>query len=152
MTITATDKVGNTFPKRVKLKLSDNGTIVSLGGPLQWYLSDIVSAEPPNDNKFLIDIGGRHHMGYPVWVSRKELIAIIHKLKDPNIPYNPDLTSLIETTARELDELAENKAQKLTVASEIDEDLLEEYKDMYYNTYVQTLIEHLEATMSQADI
>jgi len=83
MTITATDETGNTFEKRLKLKLSDSGTIVSLGGPLQWYLHDIVSAEPPNDNKFFIDLGGRHHKNFPTWVSYSELTQAVSKTQEP---------------------------------------------------------------------
>ena len=81
MTIIATDEKGNTFEKRVKLRLNKQRTIFSLGFPYEWEL-EMLRGNPPTNDKFYIDACGRNHKNSPVTVSYKEAMEIADKLQE----------------------------------------------------------------------
>jgi hypothetical protein len=83
MKIIARDELGHEFAKTVEIIDNENGTIVSLGFPCQWYFKDIKHEPRDGSDKMYIDAGGRNHRGSPVYVSHSELMSIVKKLTCP---------------------------------------------------------------------
>ncbi len=84
--ILAEDDKGNTFPKTIKLLNSaDQGPVVSLGFPCQWYLADIQKPPIDGSDKIYIDAIGRNHKGSPVWVSHEKLLNIVNVMEEENM-------------------------------------------------------------------
>ena len=80
--IEATDEKDNTFIKTIKLTKHKRGTVLSLGAPCSWYLSDLQASVHNNDRLYL-DAAGRNHKGSPVSCSYKTLMIKVLLLRQP---------------------------------------------------------------------
>lgn len=81
MHIIATDTLGNNYRKEIELIQRERGLVVSLGYPIQWYLTHVESVIPEHGGRFYIDVAGRSHRGQPVFVDHADLMDRISILK-----------------------------------------------------------------------
>lgn len=78
--VIAIDSKGNEFEKTVMF--NETWDILSFGWPIEYYLNDLIKnfIKKRKAIKFIIDIGGRNHKGYPdVHIPINDAREIINK-------------------------------------------------------------------------
>lgn len=82
MQVTAIDTQGNKFVKTVTTRTNANprndGLIICLGGPVEYYAEDLLRHYPYKNN-MCIDMGGLNHKGFKVCISAEQMDKIVEK-------------------------------------------------------------------------
>lgn len=81
MKITAIDSKGNEFQKSVSAINNQYGLIISFGWPTEYYLSYLLMMYP-FESKFVIDMDGRNHKGYPVFITAEQMNKVVEEYKE----------------------------------------------------------------------
>lgn len=71
-TIESWDDAGNRWLRNVTSRKSESGVVLDLGWPVVYRVSDLLEITD-EDVPFCIDLGGRNHLGHPVYVDSCEL-------------------------------------------------------------------------------
>lgn len=93
-TVTAMDENDRTFVKDVRVRPDRDGNALLAIGSATYFVDDLIRGTGEAFNRlpprFYIDLGGRNHLGSPVFISLFDLVDLLRKAVE-RIAFHPDL-------------------------------------------------------------